>query len=133
MIKRSHSSHFGRISGESKIAPFLLMLVFSKLLLICSTFISYDLLQSTQLLQVILEFRRFKLPILGGSNPIFTHFCPSPILISMYLGQKWGKWEKSIWKEREKLFVLTHCRHIIIIVFCILRLIFRVIFCMTRL
>ena len=36
--------------------------------------------------------------------------------------------EKSIWKEREKVFVLTKCLFIIIIVFCILNLskIFRV-------
>ena len=39
----------------------------------------------------------------GGSNPIFPHDTPK---FGFGDGQKWGK---SIWKEREKVFVLTNC------------------------
>ena len=63
-----------------------------------------------------------------------THFCPSPNPDFDVSWAKMGKnEEKSIWKETEKVFVLTHCWHIIIIFFFILSLIFRVTFCMTRL
>ena len=61
----------------------------------------------------------------GGSNPIFAQDTPK---FGFGDGQKW---EKIIWKEREKTFVLTHCWYIVIIFFCILNKIYRVTFCMT--
>ena len=43
----------------------------------------------------------------GGSNPIFPQDTPK---FGSGDGQKWGKnGEKSIWEEREKVFVLTSC------------------------
>ena len=49
----------------------------------------------------------------GGSNPIFSHFCPSPNPDFDVSWEKWGKMykneEKSIWKETEKVFVLADC------------------------
>ena len=50
--KNLYSQDLGRI-GQSKIAPYLLMLLFSKLLYVSGTFVSFDLLQSATLLQVL--------------------------------------------------------------------------------
>ena len=63
----------------------------------------------------------------GGVQP---HFCPFP---NPDFDVSWAKMGKKYMERGEKVFVLTHCRHIIIIVFCILSLIFRVTFCITRL
>ena len=53
--KNLYSQDLGRI-GQSKIAPYLLMLLFSKLLYVSGTFVSFDLLQSATLLQVLICF-----------------------------------------------------------------------------
>lgn len=54
MFSRGHdkNQNLGRI-GHSKIGPFLLMLLFSKLLFVSGTFVSFDILQSASLIQVI--------------------------------------------------------------------------------
>ena len=54
MLSRGNDRNqdLGRI-GQSKIGPYLLMLLFSKLFFVSGTFVSFDILQSSSLIQVI--------------------------------------------------------------------------------
>ena len=55
----------------------------------------------------------FRVYIVQYTLGVQPHFCPSPNPDFDVSWEKWGKMckngEKSIWKEREKVFILANC------------------------